>query len=251
MHNGQPVRCSVLLAAYCGEAFLGEQLDSILPQMGEADELLISDDSPPGERATGAIAEQYAAGDARVRILEGPRLGSTTKNVEFLLTQARGEILVLSDQDDVWLPGKLAALCVALRGGALLAMHNATLVDGELRSLGKTLFEEHNAKSGFLRNFIRNGYTGCCMALHRELLRDALPFPPRIPMHDQWLGLVAERRGRVAWIDTPLLLHRRHNAAQTLHGGSPAQRLRWRLRLVRAFGARRHAKEFGIEVQGF
>ncbi len=229
------IRCSVLLAAYCGEAYLAAQINSILPQLGEKDELLISDDSPEDRPGTRALAEAYAARDPRIKILRGPGQG-VIRNVEFLLTQGAGEYLLLSDQDDIWLPGKLEKLCEALAGGALLAMHDATLTDARLRPRPGTLLARR--KPGVLRNLLRNGYTGCCMALRRELLLDALPFPKGIPMHDQWLGLLAECRGEVAWLPEPLLLHRRHDDALTAGSGSLAQKLRWRTGLAWALARR-------------
>ena len=97
---------SALLAAYCGEAYIAEQIESILPQLQESDELLVSDDSPLEHTATREIVKRYADQDERIKYLIGPR-GGVIKNVEFLLHQAKNDILVLCDQDDVWLPNKL------------------------------------------------------------------------------------------------------------------------------------------------
>ncbi|MDR3313012.1 MAG: glycosyltransferase [Oscillospiraceae bacterium] len=235
MHND--IRCSVLLAAYCGEQYLPAQLDSILPQLGDADELLLSDDSPPDCPATRALAEAYAARDARIRVLQGPRQG-VIRNVEFLLGQARGQCILLSDQDDVWLPGKLEALFDVLAEGALLAVHDAVLTDADLQVQERSLFALRHVKPGALQNILRNGYTGCCMALRRELLPLALPFPQGIPMHDQWLGLLAQCSGKVAWLPEPLLLHRRLASSLTARGGSFAQKLRWRTTLLAALARR-------------
>jgi hypothetical protein len=80
------------------------------------------------------------------------------------------------------------------------------------------------------------------MAVRADFLPHALPFPPGIPMHDQWLGLMAERRKRVRFLREPLLLYRRHGGnASAERPGTPAQMLRRRAALLRALAHR--AKE--------
>jgi len=219
---------SVLLAAYCGERFIAEQIASILPQMEGVDELLVSDDSPQGHTATRDIA--LAFGDERIRHMQGPRRG-VIKNVEFLLGQARGDILVLSDQDDVWLPGKLGRTRELLPadGPALLA-HSAIITDEALNETG----ERQCAKPGLLRNLAKNSYTGCCMAFTRALLPYILPFHEDIPMHDQWIGLRAETCGAVRVVDEAYILHRRHGNTQTGQGSTLGQKIQWRWNMLKA-----------------
>ena len=70
-----------------------------------------------------------------------------------------------------------------------------------------------------LRNLIKNSYIGCCMAFKRSILDYAIPFPDNIPMHDQWIGLLSERVGKVEFCNEQLLLYRRHsnNASEMTH----------------------------------
>jgi len=219
---------SVLLAAYRGEKFIAGQIASILPQLEAGDELLVGDDSPAGHAATRDAV--LAFGDPRIHYTQGPRRG-VIKNVEFLLGQARGDILVLSDQDDVWLPGKLARARALLDTAkpALLA-HGAAITDEALHETG----EIQGTKPGLWRNMIRNGYTGCCMAFTRQLLPYILPFPDGIPMHDQWIGLRAERFGTVRVIEEAYILHRRHAGTQTGQGSTVRQKVQWRWDMARA-----------------
>jgi len=219
---------SVLLAAHCGERFIGEQIASILPQLGGDDELLVSDDSPEDHTAAREIVLSFR--DERVRYMPGPRLG-VIKNVEFLLGRTQGDILVLSDQDDVWLPGKLERTRELLSGaGPALLAHGAALTDEALRETG----EVQSPRPGVLRNLVKNSYTGCCMAFTRALLPHVLPFPEGIPMHDQWIALRAEKLGAVRVIDEPLILHRRHGDTQTGHGSTPGQKIQWRWSMLKA-----------------
>lgn len=234
------VRASVVMAVYYGEEYLAEQLSSILLQMDAADELLISVD-PCGDGSK-EIALKFAARDARIRVMDGPGAG-VIKNFEAALKRAKGQFVFLSDQDDVWLEGKMAAVLEELaREGVMAVVHNASVTDETLQNVFGRFFE-HGFHSGIVRNIIRNRYIGCCMAIRRGLLDIALPFPDDIPMHDQWLGLLAARHGRVAYIDRPLMLYRRH--AGTVTGRSKAgmlTRLNWRLCIAKdllLFGGRR------------
>jgi glycosyltransferase involved in cell wall biosynthesis len=224
-------KVSVLLAAYCGQDYIAQQVASILPQLRPGDELLVGDDSPPGQTATKEAVLAFQ--DPRIRYLPGPRQGTTQANVEFLLGQARGDILALCDQDDVWLPEKLSRVRKLLAGQpAALLLHDAKLTDGLLQVTNDSLFRARNVNPGAWRNLWKNGYTGCCMALTRGLLPYILPFPKGIPMHDQWIGLQAQRRGRVIFLPEQLILYRRHTGTQTGHGSSLWQKLAWRAKMM-------------------
>ena len=225
---------SVCLAAYHGADYLDAQVQSVLPQLCVGDELLISDDDPGGE--TEAIALRYASEDARVRVLHGPGEG-VVRNFEHVLSAAKGDVIFLCDQDDVWLPGKREAVLREIERGACLVLHDASVTDAHLRVTAPSFFALHGSRPGFWRNLLRNSYMGCCMAFTRDVLRSALPFPAGIPMHDQWIGLCAERKGGVCFLPQPLILYRRHGGNVTGSTTSFSQKLRWRMRLIRAFMA--------------
>ena len=95
-----------------------------------------------------------------------------------------------------------------------------------------------------VKNVYRNTYVGCHMAFRRELLAVALPFPPAIPMHDMWLGLVSEMVGAVTFNPVPTMMFRRsgHNYTQAHY--SLHQRLTWRLGLVTSLIRFRLSKQF-------
>ncbi|MDR2647777.1 MAG: glycosyltransferase [Oscillospiraceae bacterium] len=233
------MRISIVLPAYNGERFLAEQIASIVPQMLPGDELLISDDSPEDNLETRRIAQSFAEHDSRVRCFEGPRKG-VQRNVEFLLSQAARELVVLSDQDDVWLPNKLQRLrdVFAAHPDITLLVHDAKTTDAALNIVQPSYFDVRGVRRGnppkVCGNILRNRFIGCCMAFRRTLLTDALPFPANIPMHDQWLGIVALKKGMVQWLHEPLLLYRRHEDAQTHPKASLRQQLQWRRGILRS-----------------
>ncbi len=225
----ETVKVSVLIAAYNGGTYIAKQLSSVVSQLGADDEVIISDDKPDGD--TYAAIEPFLS-DARIRYIHGPAKG-VDANKEFLLRECTGDVAFLCDQDDVWLDGKVERVMSAIKGGACCVLHNAYITDENLEKSGKTLFEDRGAKTGVMHNIIRNCYTGACMALTRQAFTAALPFPKNLPMHDQWLGLVSEKVGRVELIDEPLLLYRRNPGSMTGGKTSLMQKITWRINIAK------------------
>lgn len=227
---------SVVLAAWRGEAYIALQLESILLQLQSGDELLVGCDSTSDEDRTWEIvqkaAEQYPA--VNVRMIEGPQKG-VIANFERLLEQVKSPIVFLCDQDDVWLPQKVERVLEEFEQPEVMAVvHDAKIVDENLGELAPSYQTEHGSKNGYLANIIRNSMIGCCMALRKEVIDVSLPFE-KVPMHDQYLGLLALRMGEVRFIDDVLLLYRRHGANQTsLSRSSLPRQIAWRLQIVRA-----------------
>ena len=196
---------SICLATYNGSRYAEAQLRSILEQLSPEDEVLVADDGSTDN----TIAIINAMGDPRIRwVAQGGKLG-VVKNFERSISAARGEFIFLSDQDDVWLPGKVER-CLTALADCPLVVTDCVVVDGELKPLSPSFFRQHHSRPGVLHNLWKNTYLGCCMAFRRELLQIALPFPNRIPMHDMWLGMIAEIHGGTCFVPEPLLLYRRH-----------------------------------------
>lgn len=212
---------SVALCTYNGADHLGEQLASYLGQTRAPDELVVRDDGSTD--GTVSILEAFAAAAPfPVRTLPpGPNLGYV-KNFEATIAACAGDLIALSDQDDVWLPHKLATLEQALGSDerALLAFSDAALVGPRLEPLGQTVWErvglDARAKDGFesggadsplLRGLYVTGATACFRA---SLVARA--FPMDLPhWHDGWLALAAGAYGRVVAVDEPLVLYRQHD----------------------------------------
>jgi glycosyltransferase involved in cell wall biosynthesis len=225
------------MATCNGARYLREQVESILQQLGPADELVVVDDGSRDD----SVGVLQALGDQRIRLHCNDHNLGPIRSFERALGLAKGEAVFLADQDDVWLPGKVKAMLAAL-DDAELVVSDCRVVDETLGELHTSFFALQRSGPGLLRNLARNSFLGCCMAMRRELLRFALPFPARVPMHDWWLGLVGQTFGRVVFLAQPLLLYRRHGAnASTTAGASTASwrtRIRWRLRLAWALVAR-------------
>lgn len=208
---------SVCVAAFNGEKYIEEQILSVLRNLDSQDEIIISDDGSSDR--TRRIVDDLAEKDRRIRIIDGPRKG-LIKNFENAIVHSKGDIIFLCDQDDVWKDNKVkTVLDIFENTDCTLVMHDACIVDSNLRISGCSFFEFKKCKKGYWRNLIKNSYIGCCMAFKRSILDYAIPFPDNIPMHDQWIGLLSERVGKVEFCNEQLLLYRRHsnNASEMTH----------------------------------
>lgn len=237
------------MAAYNGERYIEQQLDSILKQLRKEDLLIVSLD--PSTDSTRTILEQYQKQNSNIRILNGPGKG-VQKNFEYLLNEARKiqkalktdpakTLIFLSDQDDIWRPDKISRSSEILENEqALLLVHNARMTDQNGNWSGSDYFSVHKTREGFIQNIIRNSFIGSCMVFKASLLSEILPFADPIPMHDQWIGLQACRKGKVIFSPECLIDYRRHESnATSMHSSDLKQMLIWRVQILWALLARR------------
>lgn len=229
---------SVVLAACQGERFIAEQLISIAAQLAPDDEIVISDDASTD--ATLDIIRRVS--DPRVRIFSNRvRLGYIG-NFEKAVGFARGDLIFFSDQDDVWLPNKVAAMDVALERKPCAAS-DAIVVDERLSVMHESFFAWRGTRTfSASEMFLRPAIVGATLACRRSYLQTLLPFPPGVP-HDFWLTLNAAWDDSFAIIREPLILYRRHDAAVSPSG--TARRRNWKIivaeraRIASAFLSRR------------
>ena len=201
---------TVCVATYNGEAYIEQQLRSILSQIAPDDEVIVSDDGSTDKTLT--IVESLR--EKRIRIRHS-RAHYFRDNFVEMLQEAKGDIIFLSDQDDVWLPGKYER-CIEELKTADLVCTNSQMTDAELHVIEPNFFRIYHSGPGVLKNALNNTYYGSCMAFRRSLLNKALPIPRTHEIgHDLWLGLVAEMTGNVRFVDTPYLLYRRHDETAT------------------------------------
>lgn len=223
---------SVALAAYNGERYIVAQLRSILAQLQADDEVVVVDDASTDR--TCALIEQL--GDSRIRLLRQATNHGVRTAFERALGAASGNVLFLSDQDDLWLAGKREALVRALADtpGAVLAISDAQVIDANgAVTHGSFMRTRGGFRGGLFDTLVKNRFLGCAMAFRRELLARVLPIPANVPMHDMWIGALAACSGRVVYVDRPLMQYRRHGG--NLSPASPARlatMLRWRWSLL-------------------
>ena len=205
---------SVCVTTYNGERYIEQQLRSILEQIAAYDEVIVSDDGSTDN--TLKIVDSI--GDKRIRFRHSSAHYFKDNFIE-AMCEAKGDIIFLSDQDDVWLPGKYER-CIKELEEVDLVCTNSKMTDRELNIIEPNFFSIYHSGPGVFKNALNNTYYGSCMAFRRSLLKAALPMPSTREIgHDIWLGLVAEMTGKVRFIDTPYLLYRRHEDAKTSTNG--------------------------------
>ena len=215
-------RISVCMATYNGERFIKDQIESIIVQLGINDELIISDDSSTDN--TLKIISRF--NDSRIKVFNSHTFRSATRNFENALSYATGDVIFLSDQDDVWFPHKMRIMMLYLQKYDLV-VSNCDFIDEFGKPMGESFFENFRSGPGLLKNFIKNTFLGNCMAFRRTVLDKALPFPEHLHRatryliyQDVWLGLLANALFRVKFIPEKLSGFRRHasNASPTEMG---------------------------------
>jgi glycosyltransferase involved in cell wall biosynthesis len=222
----------VALCTYEGESYLAEQLRSILEQTRPAAQLVIADDGSTDRTlavADATIAAYRAEHPDRtpvVLVLTGEKkpLG-VAANFERALRVCTGDLIALSDQDDVWEPQRLERMVEALAAipDAGLLHSDARMIDGAGADLGTTLFAalelgateraEIDSGHGFDALLRRNLATGATTMVRASVRDAALPIPDGW-IHDEWLAVVAAATGRTAILDEPLTRYRQHGANQ-------------------------------------
>ena len=208
---------SVCIATYNGEKYIKEQLLSILHQLESSDEVVVSDD----HSTDNTLDVIKSLNDNRIKIFLNDKEKGYTRNFENALEKSSGDIIFLSDQDDVWMDDKVQS-CLELLGINDFLVHDGKIVDEKLFVKNDSIFEFRNANKGFLINFVNIKYLGCCMVFKRNVLNKALPFPRNqtLATHDSWLTLVSEMYFKVSLIEKPLILYRRHGDNTSLGGAS-------------------------------
>ena len=219
------MKLSVCMAVFNGEKFIKEQLDSILVQLGDADEVIISDDGSTDK--TLSIIEGYD--DTRIQIFHSGQK-SIIKNFENSLINATGDVVFLSDQDDIWYPNKVVKVLTYIQSYDLVFSNASVFKENTNQSY--LLYKGKITRTGFFKNFIKNNYIGATMAFKHDILKRALPFPDKIYMHDIWIALTAELMGRTYFIEQPLIYYRRHgnNASETDEKSSNSFVIKFKMR---------------------
>ena len=207
---------SVCIASFNGEKYLKEQILSVLPQLGEEDEIIVSDDGSTDE--TMVILESFH--DPRIKIFVNEGKHGFIWNFENALEEAKGDVIFLCDQDDIWKPNKVKVVIQALQDHDMV-LHDAEIVDKDGDKTGKLYSEGLHKCKGFWSNIWKTRWLGCCMAFRRCVLEYALPFPHHIVGHDGWISAVGLAKFDYYYIPDVLMCYRRHgDNASTASGRS-------------------------------
>ncbi|MEY2636395.1 MAG: hypothetical protein RLZZ197_871 [Bacteroidota bacterium] len=127
------------MATYNGEKYLSEQVDSLLAQSYPSLEFIFVDDA--SSDGSHAILQQYASQDERIRLVANPVNQGLLATFERGIREAKGELIALSDQDDVWIPNKISLLAATIGHNSMIYADSA-LTDAAGTVTGK--FSDRN-----------------------------------------------------------------------------------------------------------
>ncbi|MBR5047723.1 MAG: glycosyltransferase [Eubacterium sp.] len=213
------MKISVALAYYNGGKYIEKQIYSILGQLGPEDELVLSVDG--AKDGSMDLLHRLAREDGRILLTDGPGQG-VVRNFEHAITACSGEVIFLSDQDDIWKENKVERVMKVFRDKDVdVVLHNAELMDGDnVIQCGATMFDYRASRTGLLKNFMKNSYVGCCMAFRSRIKDVILPIPRDMYMHDYWIGTAGEKLGGTGLLKECLISYRRHedNVTDMTHG---------------------------------
>ncbi|CAM3628340.1 glycosyltransferase family 2 protein [Deinococcus frigens] len=213
-------KIDIVLATYNGERYLHEQIQSLLTQTVTCGILCHDDGSSD---TTEVILQKYTLEEERFKVISHHSLGGASQNFSFLLENSEADYVLCSDQDDIWLPDKIACLLKAMHfyesvygnDMPLLAHSDLCVIDAHGNLMDKSFwnYQHLNPEWGDQFNLIltQNVVTGCSMLVNRALINKSMPIPREAIMHDWWLALVACSFGKIIWIPEATILYRQHN----------------------------------------
>lgn len=195
------------MATYNGERYLQEQLDSFLNQTRQPYELVVTDDCS-SDRTIEILNSFAKQAPFQVRLyINNFNLGYS-RNFEHAINLCRGDIIFISDQDDVWFPEKVETVirCFQSKERPLVVFNDAEITDEYLNPINRTLSAQYFSAGFSIHEF---GY-GCCTSFRAELLPLLYPMPHELMAHDTWIHKLGIVLGRRYFYPKPLQYYRRH-----------------------------------------
>ena len=200
-------RISIAMAAFNGEKYIREQLESFGTQIVPPNEVVISDDDS-SDKTVDIIEAFKARAKFEVHLLRNEGRIGYIANFGNAISKCTGDIIFISDQDDVWFPEKIQKVCKILEEHREVhcIVNDMELTDGSLKPWGVTRFTLAR-RMGTAGEMI----AGCGTTITRQWRNFALPFPLEIP-YDAWVGQLAQRLGVLHFSEERLQYYRRHEA---------------------------------------
>jgi glycosyltransferase involved in cell wall biosynthesis len=223
------MKFSVAMCTYNGSGYLPEQLRSIAAQTRPPDELIVCDDRST-DRTKDVVDDFSKLAPFRVQLHINQETLGSTQNFEKAIRLCSGDIIALSDQDDVWHPEKLRKMEAQFRDdpNVGLVFSDLAITDECLRPLGFRAWECEWVEFGQLEQQLcnegkildvlltRNVVTGSALGFRSKFKQLILPIPEisKWEVHDHWIALVIAAVADVRFIDEPLVKYRRHTGQQ-------------------------------------
>ena len=259
----------ILLSTWNGGHWLPALLDSLLAQTFNDWELLIRDDGSQDQTLKILLEWQKKHPDKVVGLeMDGMHLGSAA-SFSRLVEQSTAPLLMFCDQDDVWLPHKIAVQLDAMQrlsaqsdtSQSLLVHTDLALVNARNELLAASFwqrrgFDVYQPKQDYL---LTNTVTGCSVLFNRAAAEKAFPLPSGIEQHDRWLALVCAWFGAICPLPQSAINYRQHennaigaglaNYAHVTAASVPERIAAWSQQaeiFLRCFGAELSAADYRL-----
>jgi rhamnosyltransferase len=210
----------ILLSTYNGEAFLAQQLDSILQQDYSAWRLYIRDDGSTDK--TLGILQHYQEQDQRIQLITDDlgHLGAFASYQHLLESAPQAKWLMFCDQDDIWFQDKISqAMTVMLCDADIqprLVFCDLTMVDNQLNKLKKYFIGTCNENFNYFKSLIFGNFIpGCSILINNSLRQKNNTMSEKFLSYDHKLLLIAALHGKISYIRKPGLFYRRHDSTVT------------------------------------
>ena len=210
--NNKPL-ISIALCTYNGEAYLKEQLESLVSQTYQPIEIRIRDDQYTD--GTAEIIREFQSQYPYIGLEVNPIKLGLQRNFEQVFQDCTGDLIAPCDQDDIWHPEKVQLLAEALKGHQIV-YNDSILIDADGKDMGikmsdKFRLKNWNRQEPFL---LFNCISGHSMLFQKSLLKAAIPFPDT-GYYDHWITYVALAKGTIGFVPRALVNYRQHAANQT------------------------------------
>ncbi|NQZ87269.1 MAG: glycosyltransferase family 2 protein [Colwellia sp.] len=212
----------IVLATCNGQNYIESQIDSIINNDNYhqlVNRFIIIDDASNDN--TLALISQYATQHISIEVHQNIHQLGVIKNFEKGMGISSSKYIMLSDQDDVWLPSKIIKNLDAMHkveknhpDKPCLVFSDKEVVNDKLKRIHASYFQLKKIPTLWYKNLDnllqQNMISGCTMLFNRALLEKALPIPDNCFMHDWWLVLFAKAYGEIVLINEPLVKYRQH-----------------------------------------
>ncbi len=239
---------SILMATFNGEAYVAEQIESLLAQTIVADAIYICDDGSTD--GTFSILEQYARQyPARIFLTKTNENMGAAINFMHMMIEHKDAYIMLCDQDDIWLKDKTERTLARMREmereygetAPLLVHTDLCVVNEQNEEIAASFWRAMNAdckKTALHQLLIQNCLTGCTAMYNRALAELIDEIPAGMVMHDWWLVLVAGAFGHIGHVQAATIRYRQHR--HNVIGAKDVRTLAYKLnRLLHADEVRR------------
>jgi len=212
---------TIILATYQGEAYLKEQLQSLVSQTYKPIEIHIYDDCSTDN--TISIIEEYTNNYPFIKLHQNEKNIGFVKNFEQGIQLSNSNYIALSDQDDIWNKDKIEKQMTLLKelerdnpSKPILIHSDLSIIDSSGKTTHQSFFKFRGIKYTNEKDIAlmlgHSGVMGNTILMNRKLAETAIPFPNPLKTHDYWIALVNEFTGIRGVLDEALLKYRQHSS---------------------------------------